>query len=189
MTPQLTALILVILLGALISLRLRILRQRGLTVIHFGKLDKTDFIIPPFALFYFYHILANAFGFPSLSGDRWVKYPVTEWLGIVVALVGLVFAFWGLISLKNSLRIGIDVDQPGDLITAGAFAVSRNPIYVGFLFFMLGQFLVYPALLFLIYFLGAVWLMDRQIRREEDFMRQHYGEAFARYSERVKRYL
>ena len=49
-----------------------------------------------------------------------------------------------LVSFGNSFRDGIDVDEPGRLVTTGIFAVSRKPIYVGFFVFLLGQFLVFP---------------------------------------------
>ncbi len=34
---------------------------------HFGKIDKTDFLIPPFALFYLYTVFAVAFDLPLVS--------------------------------------------------------------------------------------------------------------------------
>ena len=34
---------------------------------HFGHLDKTDFLIPPFALFYFYTVFAAAFNLPRFT--------------------------------------------------------------------------------------------------------------------------
>ena len=33
----------------------------------FGDIDKTDFFIPPFALFYFYVVLAAAFNWPTVN--------------------------------------------------------------------------------------------------------------------------
>ncbi|BBX11162.1 hypothetical protein MNVM_02430 [Mycobacterium novum] len=74
-------------------------------------------------------------------------------------------------------------------MTSGVFAVSRNPIYVGFALVLLGQFLVFPSWIPLIYLLAAVWLFNRQVVREEAFLRQHYGQEFADYCNRVRRYL
>ena len=43
-----------LLIGTVLS-RVLLLRRTGTRAMHFGKLDKTDFLIPPVALFYFYY--------------------------------------------------------------------------------------------------------------------------------------
>lgn len=46
------ALTIVLMLGMVLT-RVLMLRRRGIEAMKFGKIDKTDFLIPPFALFYF----------------------------------------------------------------------------------------------------------------------------------------
>jgi protein-S-isoprenylcysteine O-methyltransferase Ste14 len=94
-----------------------------------------------------------------------------------------------LVSFGKSFRVGIDVDHPDRLVTTGIFAVSRNPIYVGFACVLLGQFLVFPNWVLLIYLMAGIWLFNRQVLREEDFLRKHYGQEYVEYSKRVRRYL
>lgn len=94
-----------------------------------------------------------------------------------------------LVAFGSSFRVGIDTDRPDKLVTSGVFAISRNPIYVGFGLLLLGQFLVFPSWIPLIYLLAAVWLFNRQVLREETFMREHYGREYAEYCSRVRRYL
>ena len=53
MPQYLAALMVVLLLGTVVS-RVLLLRRTGTRAMHFGELDKTDFLIPPVALFYFY---------------------------------------------------------------------------------------------------------------------------------------
>jgi protein-S-isoprenylcysteine O-methyltransferase Ste14 len=67
--------------------------------------DQTDFLIPPFALFYFYIVFAAAFALPT---------------------------------------------------------VSRQ---------------------------AAIWPFHRQILREEEYPRSHYGQPYSEYCDRVRRYL
>lgn len=189
MDISMLAFALLLVLAALLVSRFHLPRRRGIAVMHFGKLDKTDYIIPPFAFFYFYHILANAFGWPGVAGATLVQNPLTKWLGAFLCVVGLALVAWSLTSFGDSLRVGIDIDTPGALITSGAFAVTRNPLYLGFKFFLFGQFLMFPTWMFFLYPLAAFWLMNRQILREEDFLRQHYGAAFNNYCEKVHRYL
>ena len=102
---------------------------------------------------------------------------------------GILILVLSLVSFGNSFRVGIDVDAPGGLVTTGIFAVSRNPIYVGFFLFLVGQFLVFPNWIPLAYLVGGALLFHRQVLREEDFMRQRYGQEYLEYCGHVRRYL
>jgi protein-S-isoprenylcysteine O-methyltransferase Ste14 len=104
-------------------------------------------------------------------------------------VVGVLILVASLVSFGRSFRIGIDVDQPGRLVTTGIFSVSRNPIYVGFFVFLVGQFLVFPNWVPLIYLVAASALFHRQVLREEGFMRQHYGQEYVEYCSHVRRYV
>ena len=156
---------------------------------NFGNIDKTDFLIPPFAFFYFYLVFAAAFDLPTLSTQIFFQSVVSSWGGVVCCLVGLLLLLWSLVSFGRSFRIGIDTDGPDQLVTTGVFAVSRNPIYVAFALILLGQFLIFPNWLLLIYMGAAVWLFHRQVLREEAYLKRHYGEVYIAYCNRVKRYL
>ncbi len=85
--------------------------------------------------------------------------------------------------------MGIDVDHFDKLVTTGVFAFSRNPIYVAFGLVLLGQFLVFPNWILLVYLVAGIWLFHRQVLREEEFMGKHYGNEYVRYCKRVRRYL
>jgi protein-S-isoprenylcysteine O-methyltransferase Ste14 len=184
----LAATLVVLLLGTVLS-RVVLLRRTGTQAMHFGKLDKTDFLIPPVALFYFYTVFAAAFGWPLVSSQRFFHSAASAWLGVGLCAVGVLILVFSLVSFGNSFRVGIDVDKPGRLVTTGIFAVSRNPIYVGFFLFLVGQFLVFPNWIPLCFLLVGALLFHRQVRREEDFMRQRYGQEFLDYCSRVRRYV
>jgi len=97
----------------------------------FGDTHQTDFLIPPFALFYFYLVFAGAFGLPTLSTKKIFHSEISEWLGVAFCCTGLSFLLWSLISFGKSFRVGIDTSRPGKLVRDGIFAYSHNPIYVG----------------------------------------------------------
>ena len=155
----------------------------------FGKLDKSDFLIPPFALFYFYLVFANAFGWPTVSTQKFFNSEAISWLGVLSCLLGLSLLLWSIVSFGKSFRVGIDTERPDKLITSGVFAYSRNPIYVAFAFILLGQFLIFPNVILLVYLCAGVWLFHRQVLREEEFLKKHYGEEYLDYCSRVRRYL
>src|SRR5262249_33894248 len=186
MQGYLAALTIVLLLGMVLT-RVYLLRRTGTRAMHFGRIDKTDFLIPPFALFYFYTVFAAAFHLPIASTQTFFHYELLSWAGVLLCLAGLVLLLLSLISFGKSFRVGIDVDQPDKLVTTGVFAFSRNPIYVGFGCILLGQFLVFPNWILLVYLAAGIWLFHRQVLREEEFLRQHYGQEYAEYCNRVRR--
>lgn len=187
--PNILAALTILVLIAMVVTRVAILRKHGISAMKFGDLDRTDFLIPPFAFFYFYLIFAAAFDLPTVSRQVFFHSTPVAWLGVAACAAGLALMAWSIRSFGQSFRVGIDVERPGRLITTGAFAITRNPIYVAFATVLLGQFLVFPNWILLVYTGGAVWLFHRQVLREEAFLQQHYGPEFAEYCARVRRYL
>jgi len=182
------ALTIVLMLGMVLT-RVLLMRSRGIEAMKFGKIDKTDFLIPPFALFYFYLVFANAFGFPSVSTQDFFHSEGIAWVGVFFCLAGLSLLLWSLVSFGQSFRVGIDAEHPDKLITSGVFAFSRNPIYVAFALILLGQFLIFPNWILLVYLGAGTWLFHRQVLREEDYLQKHYGREYLEYCNRVRRYL
>ena len=156
---------------------------------HFGRLDKTDFLIPPFALFYFYTVFAAAFNLPLLSTQEFFRSELISWIGVLLCAAGLLLLLWSLISFGKSFRVGIDTEHPDKLIKTGVFAITRNPIYVAFASILLGQFLIFSNWILLVYMIAGVWLFHRQVLREEDYLKKHYGKEYIEYSNQVRRYL
>ena len=188
MTGYLAALAIVLLLGTVIT-RVLLLRRAGTQAMHLGALDKTDFLIPPVALFYFYTIFAAAFHWPLINTQKFFHSNVIAWIGVGLCYIGLLVLSASLVSFGRSFRVGIDVDQPDKLVTTGIFAVSRNPIYVGFALVLVGQFLVFPNWVPLVYLFAGTWLFHRQVLREEQFMLRQYGDEYTAYCRRVRRYV
>jgi protein-S-isoprenylcysteine O-methyltransferase Ste14 len=96
---------------------------------------------------------------------------------------------WSLVSFGQSFRVGIDAEHPDKLIMSGVFAFSRNSIYVAFALILWGQFLIFSNWILLVYLAAGVWLFHRQVLREEDYLKKHYGKEYPEYCNRVRRYL
>ncbi len=188
MPRYLAALTLVLVVGMVLT-RAWLMRRQGIDAMNFGKIDKTDFLIPPFALFYFYTVFAAAFGLPAVSTQEYFHSDAIRWVGVLFCMAGLLLFLWSLVSFGQSFRVGIDTDRPDKLITTGVFAFTRNPIYVAFALILAGQFLVFSNWILLAYLGAAAWLIHRQVLREEDFWKKHYGQGYAEYCRRVRRYL
>lgn len=183
------AVLTILLMLGMVLTRALMMRRKGVKAMKFGAIDKTDFLIPPFAFFYFYLVFAAAFGWATVSTQAFFQSGAVAWLGVVLCLAGLLLLLWSLTSFGQSFRVGIDADHPGQLITTGIFAFSRNPIYVAFASILVGQFLIFPNWILLVYIIAATWLFHRQVLREEEFLKKHYGQEFLTYRTHVRRYL
>lgn len=187
--PGYFAALTIVLMFGLVLVRVLVMKRQGITSFHFGRLNKTDFLIPPFALCYIYIVFAAAFGLPLPSTQEFIRSQVVAWLGVLMCAAGLALLLWSIVSFGRSFRVGIDVTGPDALVTEGAFSFSRNPIYVAFAFIVIGQFLVLPNWILLAYLIAAIWLFNRQVLREEAYLKAHYGLPYEAYCRHVRRYL
>ncbi|HUB63675.1 MAG TPA: isoprenylcysteine carboxylmethyltransferase family protein [Methylocella sp.] len=187
--PKYFAALTIVLVLTLVLTRLFSLKRQGIRAMKFGGEDKTDFLIPPFAFFYFYVVFANAFHWPAVSKQEFFHSPTVSWAGVVFCVAGILLLLWSIASFGQSFRVGIDTDAPDKLVTSGAFAFSRNPIYVAFALVLTGQFLIFPNWICLVSIAAASWLFHRQVIREEKFLKRHYGQEFEDYCRRVRRYM
>ncbi len=93
----------------------------------------------------------------------------------------------GVFRLGSNLRVGLPQEET-TLVTSGAYAFSRNPIYVG-LYFILGASLLYAfSLLNLVCVITTVLLHHQIILAEERFLAPQFKDYEA-YCARVRRYL
>ena len=187
--PRYVAVLTLVGMLGMVLTRVLMLRRKGVAAMHFGKIDKTDFLIPPCAVLYFYLVFAAAFNWPTVSTHEFFQTAAIAWIGVAFCFAGLLLLLWSLVSFGQSFRVGIDTDHSDKLMTTGVFAFSRNPIYVAFAAILLGQFLIFPNWILLAYIGAGTWLFHRQVLREEAFLRTHYGQEYLEYCNRVRRYL
>ena len=171
-----------------VILRSAQLKKMGIKAVLFGAVDKKDFIIPPFVLFYLYLIFANTFNLPRV-GFPLADTPVAEWVGVVLCVSAVILFIGGIISFGKSFRVGIDENRAGELVSSGVFAFSRNPLYLAFAMILLGVFLIFPEWIFFVYLIAGMWLIDRQVCLEENSLRRIYGREYDEYCNKVRRYI
>ena len=127
--------------------------------------------------------LASGPGRPESGGILPLLGPVVTFSGAVLSLVT--------ISILLRARTGILPFKPTRaLITDGPFRFSRNPIYLGLLIAYLGVTawarLLWP-LATLPIGLWALW--QTAIHPEETYLAGRFGEAYAAYCRRVRRWI
>jgi protein-S-isoprenylcysteine O-methyltransferase Ste14 len=108
----------------------------------------------------------------------------TRWLGAPLIAAGLALAAWGVRSLGRSLTPGTEPLPGAALVTSGAYAHIRHPIYTGIVIGSAGYTLAWSnwtlalsaGLLTLVYFNGKAKAEERWLVRRyptyEAYMRQ-----------------
>ena len=174
----------------MVIIRAAMLRKYGIKAFVFGVTDKTDFLLVPMVLFFFYGLLSTVINmpFPNILVKSFFTTNSLYICAIVICTISLI---WFGVTLKvfgKSFRVGIDEKTEDKLITNGTFAISRNPIYTGFIFFFTGIFIAYNNILILLFLLLLIFAIQRQIIREEVFLKEHYGTKYDEYCKKVRRY-
>jgi len=126
--------------------------------------------------------------FPFTVGQALWHNLALSWAGTLLCLAGTAGYSLCITSLKESFRIGIDENTPGGLITGGIFRYSRNPLYLSLLTIYLGLLLVFANTAMAVNLGISVFLILRQIFREEKFLLQHHGEKYATYCRTTGRF-
>lgn len=98
------AVLTILLMIGLVLTRLFIMKRSGVHAMHFGQTDKTDYFIPPVALFYFYLIFAAAFGWPVPTTRELFDSEGIRWLGVALCLAGVTLLAWSLVRAELSRR-------------------------------------------------------------------------------------
>lgn len=120
----------------------------------------------------------------SARADRWM-----DALGVFLLLLGQ-----GLRVLVIGYAYIIRGGKKGEiyaegLVTAGLFAHSRNPLYLGNLFVLLGLFVIHNNPW--VYVLGVplfLFSYSAIVAAEEAYLRRHYGPQYEDYCRRVPRW-
>ena len=120
---------------------------------------------------------------------EWLDHTWLKWVGIALLLLSLLWTVLAQAQMGESWRIGIDREHQTPLVQAGVFGFSRNPIFLGMIFTLLGLFLVIPNAFTLLASVLGILLINIQVRLEEEFLSRAHGPAYASYRRRVRRWL
>ena len=176
---------------ALLAGRAVTLRKKGIRAIVFGKTDKSDFLLVLVVVWLAYPVVAKAVGLPMwgpLVQPFW-ETAAPGWAGLALCAAAAAGFAASLKSFGDSFRVGIDEEKPDRLVTTGMFAISRNPLYLCIILFLLGMFLVYRNTVIAAAVVVFMFAVHRQVLREEAFLKAHYGIEYEEYCRKTRRYL
>ena len=120
---------------------------------------------------------------------EYLERPLIKIAGWCLLHLSLAWIFLAQLQMAHSWRIGIDREHKAELVTKGVFGWSRNPIFLGILAADFGFFLVLPNAVTLLIFGISLVSVCTQVRLEESFLLEQFGEAYRDYRQRVRRWM
>ncbi len=142
-------------------------------------------------------VLVAICAFAMWASARWLPFgPLhfagADWVALALALLGIAIAIAGVLAFRRHTTTvnPMNPERSTTVVRDGIYRYTRNPMYLGFVFvligwgFHLGQA---SALLMLIPF--VVWLNFFQIIPEERALRRQFGSEFEQYCRVVRRWI
>ncbi|HXD41275.1 MAG TPA: isoprenylcysteine carboxylmethyltransferase family protein [Ramlibacter sp.] len=130
--------------------------------------------------------LARAF--PVFDVPNGMRAPAA----VLIALAGVVLAASGIAAFRRA-RTTINPHKPGEataLVSSGPYRFTRNPMYAGLLLVLLAWAVFLSSLLALLGPVVFVLYINRfQIAPEERTLQSLFGNEYAAYKSRVRRWL
>jgi protein-S-isoprenylcysteine O-methyltransferase Ste14 len=115
---------------------------------------------------------------------------IANWIGFVLLGIGLVIALSALTLFKRSTTTTVPFETPSQLVVRGPYRFTRNPMYLGLAIAYLGvaavQGQLWSAIILPVVLVYINWVV---IPVEERRLYDTFGEAYARYRARVRRWL
>ncbi len=127
-----------------------------------------------------------------LALDRWAplaRMAGHNAYGAAPAVLGLILVLWAAWTMRKHGTTLHPHGQASALVVSGPFRISRNPIYLGFglilfgLATSLGSSAPFAVLSAWVFFMGHLF-----IRHEEEALAARFGDAFAGYCRKVRRW-
>ena len=137
-------------------------------------------------------VMYLASGSPSLA-----QITLIQWiLLILLAIVGIGLSIWSIVYMKNVGK-GNPFDafnhevapRTSSLMTNGPYGICRNPMLLGVFIYHFGVLIALLSLGAAIIFIIEILIMNVQVKKEEQRVRNDFGNEYIEYTKRVKRFL
>ncbi|MBI3853053.1 MAG: isoprenylcysteine carboxylmethyltransferase family protein [Verrucomicrobia bacterium] len=124
-------------------------------------------------------------------GSRRMHGELADVVGLIAIVFGAAIYFWCAWDFAFAGKgTPAPYDPPKLLVTQGLYRLVRNPIYVGLMFVLLGEALMFASPTLLVYAPG-MWLAFhlRIILYEERVLKKQFGEEYLEYCRKVPRWI
>ena len=119
-----------------------------------------------------------------------IRQPIAFWLGLILSIPALALVAWGRQSMHGASTNISPLKPAVSLVTTGPFRFSRNPLYVAITLLYVGFTMLlnswWGMLLLAPVLMALHWGV---VRREERYLELKFGDEYAEYRSRVRRYV
>ena len=144
-------------------------------------------IYPPAYLLMF--IIAQTALHYLLPLGRVIQHPYTK-IGLLLTAGSLLMVFYLRYIFYHRDTTIKPFAKSDQLITNGIYRISRNPIYIGMVVFLVGTAILFGSATPWIVIPFYPWLINRKfILIEEEMLEKEFGEEYRKYKSRVRRWI
>ena len=150
-------------------------------------MEKFSKIPPPLVVL----ILVISTFFSSKKIDL-IQIPFQSLISIFILFIGILILLNPVLKFKKSKTTinPIKFKKVNKLVTSGIYKYSRNPMYLGLLMIVISSSIfylnIYSILTPLFFYL---WINRFQIKREEVFLTEKFGEDYLSYKKKTRRWI
>jgi protein-S-isoprenylcysteine O-methyltransferase Ste14 len=171
-------------------------KKTGINPITFGKEDTAHnyvgFVMKILIALLFLSVFLYTCGYTYykfLVPISYLENNALKILGLIFIHISLIWITIAQKQMSTSWRIGIDEKNETELVTKGIFSISRNPIFLGMILSVLGLFFILPNALTFFLMLTTYFIIQIQIRLEEEYLEKKHGITYSHYKLKTKRLL
>jgi protein-S-isoprenylcysteine O-methyltransferase Ste14 len=116
--------------------------------------------------------------------------PALQYVGLALTFVGFLLGIGAFIEFRKARTTLNPHGSAKQLVTAGIYRYTRNPIYLGFLLMVIGFPLNSGVIWGLVLAPFYMMTMSRLvIEKEEAYLERKFGKTYVSYTSRVRRWL
>lgn len=138
------------------------------------------------------YIMFLASGSPNLTKIGLIRLLIL----IILAIIGIGLSVWSIVYMKNVGK-GNPFDafnhevapRTDSLMTDGPYGICRNPMLLGVFIYHIGVLIALLSIGALIVFVIEVLIMNVQVRKEEQRLREDFGKDYEEYVKKSNRFL
>lgn len=129
--------------------------------------------------------------FPQLDSLVRAQPSPSPWLAIGFLLTGAAIILLSQSGMGRSWRVGVPAEENhvDALVTTGLHGVSRNPVYLGIMIFLIGATIAAPGPFTLCAVVVSFTGLTIIIRQEERYLRARFSVEYDAYAKRVRRWI
>ena len=130
-----------------------------------------------------------ASGSPDISLIQWI-------ILIILAIIGIGLSIWSIVYMKNVGK-GNPFDafnhevapRTSSLMTGGPYGICRNPMLLGVFIYHIGVLMALISVGAFVIFIIEVLIMNVQVKKEEQRLKNDFGREYVEYTKQVNRFL